>query len=175
MSKTLYPHSSCAPRSQVSVNWELNQQLLTFSFTVSSYVPNTNHNFTKSYQDNWGLWDYDVVEVFLKKENTNSYLELQTSPLNQPFALIIEKPREKYFSPKDLLLSIENEVLEQKWKAKITIPISSIPGEGSKIFGNCFACLGKQENREYFALNLNSEQTPDFHRPELFIQLGDLV
>lgn len=43
---------------------------------------------------NWGLWEYDVFEAFLSfADNSLPYLELQVSPLNQKFALLIEEPR----------------------------------------------------------------------------------
>ena len=64
-------------------------------------------------------------------------------------------------------------VKNKDWKAVFKIPLSDIPGSGNKLYGNFFSCLGS-DTRSYYALNINSEDAPDFHRPELFVELGDI-
>lgn len=174
MSKPLHLHKNCSSQHQVAVDWIIHQDQISFEFKVSNYNPHQNSKFGNSYQDNWGLWEHDVVEVFIKKENTNSYLEIQTSPLGQPFALIIEKPRVEFHAPESLSLNLENAVDNKTWISKLTLSLDNIPGSGEKLIGNCFACLGSKDNREYFALRMNQDEHADFHRPELFVELGEL-
>ena len=63
--------------------------------------------------------------------------------------------------------------MTKDWVAIFKIPLSEIPGSGNKLYGNFFSCLGS-DTRSYYALNINTEDTPDFHRPDLFIKLGEL-
>jgi hypothetical protein len=176
MQNKLVPHKSVTAQHQVHVSWQfLNAHEVCFNFQVIHYQANTNANFSQDYKENWGLWDFDVVEVFLKREDSQSYLEVQTSPLNQPFALIIEKPRVSFHKPQTLSLQIKNKIENSTWSAQLIIKKEDIPGQGNRLFGNCFACLGTKEKREYFALNINQEDKPDYHRPELFQLFGEFV
>jgi hypothetical protein len=59
------------------------------------------------------------------------------------------------------------------WGGELFIPIQSIPGNSNKLFGNICACLGRP--RSYFSLNNNIENRADFHRPDLFVNLGELA
>lgn len=174
MSKSLKLHHTCSSQHKITVDWEITTGHVIFNFKVQNYRPNTSENFSSDYTKNWGLWDFDVVEVFVRKLNSDHYLEVQTSPKNEPFALIIEKPREVYHSPEQLELSIENQCENNIWTAMLKLKLDDIPGDGTVIEGNCFACLGPQDEREFFALNINTDNQPDFHRPNLFIKLGEL-
>lgn len=173
MSKALKLHHSCSSQHNVSVDWTVSAGSITFIFKVQNYRPHTSDNFSEDYTKNWGLWDFDVVEVFVRKQNTEQYLEIQTSPKNQTFALLIEKPREVFHSPKELNFEVENYIQDNSWEAKLKLNLEDIPGTSSIIEGNCFACLGAKDQREYFALNINTEEQPDFHMPNLFIKLGE--
>tara|TARA_Y100000385_G_C13072965_1_gene629956 strand:+ start:1636 stop:2163 length:528 start_codon:yes stop_codon:yes gene_type:complete len=172
MSKILKLHNSCASQHKVLVEWKVEGDYVHFDFEVSNYKPHQNQDFGKDYKENWGLWESDVVEIFLKREDSQDYLEVQTSPLNQPFGLVIEEPRVKWHVPEVLDLAVSNITLGSSWKSTLSIGLNFIPGNSKKIIGNCFACLGNKESREYFALNINTEETPDFHRPELFVDMG---
>lgn len=174
MSKKLKLHNSCAVHHSVDVEWIIDGDYVHFDFEINNYIPNQNIDFGSDYKENQGLWDFDVVEVFIKREDSSEYLEVQSSPLNQPFALNIELPREKFYVPEILDLAVSNFTLNNTWKSTITIGLNSIPGNSNKLIGNCFSCLGSAEQREYFALNINTESKPDFHRPELFIELGEI-
>ncbi len=134
-------------------------------------APFVSEAFSEEYK-NWGLWDYDVVEVFLTREPAGlPYLEIQVSPKNQKFALLIKRPREETEYPEELPFQSSVKLLSKKWVAEIQIPWSSMPGEDSFVRGNLHAILG--ENRNHFSLELNEGERPDFHRPDLFKFLGD--
>jgi hypothetical protein len=132
-----------------------------------------NEDFKVNDYDNVGLWNYDVVEIFLHRENNHGhYLELQASPLQQFFALLVKEPRKTTEKPKKISVKIESEIVSGGFNVSFTIPLEDIPGEGSTITGNLFACLGNPDERSYFAINPNLESVPDFHRPDLFLELG---
>lgn len=170
-----YLKSHCSnpnTNTEITVDWRLNSEFIEFEFQVTTNIgPRTSTEFTNNYQDNWGLWEYDVVEVFIKKEG-NTYLELQVSRFEQPFALIIEKPREVFYKPKELKTEFSSTNIGNTWKSLIKIPFSEIPGTGNILYGNCFSCLG-HGNRSFYGLNINTDSSPDFHRPELFINLSE--
>lgn len=153
---------------------------LTFNFTVSKRDGSeycANPEFGEDYSKNWGLWETDVVEAFIQlrktpEEVTAPYLEIQLSPLNQPFALLIEKPRETFDYPKNLSFTHESAGEERTWRAQMKV---TLPNElqGQHLYLGLNACLGIGE-REFFALNPNPEEIPDFHRPDLFEKIGEI-
>lgn len=174
MSKHLNLHNSCASQHKIFVDWKIDRDYIHFDFEILNYTPHHNIDFSSDYKDNWGLWNTDVVEIFLKRDDSNDYLEVQSSPLNQPFGLIIEEPRVKWHVPEVLDLAVSNITLGNTWKSTLSVGLNFIPGNSKRIIGNCFACLGDIENREYFALNTNNEKNPDFHRPDLFVEIGEI-
>jgi hypothetical protein len=175
MSKNLICHRHAHAQHVIEVSVSFADDFVHFDFVVKDHKPKTNPNFTTDYKSNWGLWDFDVVEVFVQRANTSHYLEVQLSPLGQPFALVIEKPREVFYAPSSLKAQFHTDYRGHDWHSRISIAIDDIPGSGQNLFGNCFACLGDTPHREYYALKINQEERPDFHRPDLFISLGDLV
>lgn len=165
---------------RLKVEWDVkdNDVMIQFSVSKRSSRPwMTDPVFTHDYTKNWGLWNKDVVEAFLQLRSTPDdtkapYLEIQVSPLNQPFALIITEPRKTFHAPAVLDILHEVSVEGNLWTAavKITLPADL---KGTALYGGFFACLD-HEPREYYALEPNPEQNPDFHRPELFLPLTEI-
>jgi hypothetical protein len=154
------------------VKWSIDSSDIHFTFIVkSSNGFYTNPNFGMDYVKNTNLWDFDVVEVFLNKGG-ESYLELQLSPLGQPFSYLIIKPRVECVIPSVLPVQMSTNLKENVLTANISVPISYLPGAGNSIYGGCFSCLGFET--EYYSLNPNKEDAADFHRPELFIHFGEI-
>ena len=110
------------------------------------------------------------MEVFITR-GSESYLELQLSPLGQPFSYLITKPRVECEIPEELPVEMSANIKGKSLLTSISIPLSFIPGDSNLIQGGCFCCLG--EDTEYYALNPNSEESADFHRPDLFITFGE--
>ena len=164
----------------VKCELKVSGRILTFHFTVtkrngSEYC--ANPEFGQDYSKNWGLWETDVVEAFIQLRNSIDevsapYIEIQLSPLNQPFALLIKKPRESFDYPQGLEFSHESSGEERTWSSTLIV---KIPEElqGRHLFVGLHACLGIGE-REFFALNPNPEENPDFHRPELFEEVAEV-
>ena len=127
------------------------------------------------YRENWGLWEHDVVELFLQPRpypdvTSGPYLELQLSPLGQPFALVVEEPARRYGAPATLAFLRENSLREDFWRVRVAV---QVPGyaPGAPLFGNLTACLGPEGARIYWGLTLNEDGEVDFHRPAGFVQL----
>lgn len=161
----------------VKVSWSRQDRTLNLDFQVqkrSSAPWLSNPALGADWAQNWGLWNHDVVEAFLQlrsdAQDVNApYLEIQVSPLNQPFALVIVEPRKKFHAPASLMFETSAVVEGRGWSGsmKVTLPAEL---SGEYLYGGFFSCLSN-DPREYFALMPNPEAAPDFHRPELFISL----
>jgi hypothetical protein len=172
MKKLLAHHKNPNCSSKVEILYNILESQVHIEFFIHTAQVNTNDTFLKTGHDNYGLWDYDVAEVFLQGECPHdSYLELQCSPLGQKFALIVEEPRKKTKKPMNLKTKFESRETETGFYIKFIVPATDIPGGLTKLRGNFTACLGKKTERSYFALNINSDELPDFHKPELFQNL----
>ena len=130
---------------------------------TSEHEWNTSEKFSSDYFKNWGLWDFDVFEVFVQDKSKSKlcYTEYQVSPLNQTFCLEILKPREITYTPLEKEFYSQVTLEQNIWSGQLVIPIDK---KGDYFIG-IFSILGV--NKEFFSNNPNSGQ-PDFHRPELF-------
>lgn len=125
----------------------------------------------------WGLWDYDVVEVFIQYRHTfdevsSPYFELQLSPHNQKFSLLIHEPRRVYCSPLDLDWTSKSKLDQQLWNAefKLTDPRFQ---EIENLYFGAFAILG-QDSRQHYSLT-PKDRVIDYHRPQNFLKLSDYL
>lgn len=154
--------------SGVSIDFELKNGTLIARFDVR--YPGTNVNPALAKGDpQWGLWDWDVVELFLEcgRESDGSYLEFQVSPLGQHFELKIFEPRKRF--DRDFRSGFQHEakqVSEGHWQAEMRIPF-----KGNRPRGNAFAILGPEGAKTYWSLFLGPQEIPDFHLPERFSEL----
>lgn len=176
----LKKHSPSVAHHGIKISWEREGQIVRINFSVQKRSGSewlSDPVFTEDYQKNWGLWNKDVIEAFLQlrqnPEDTKApYLELQVSPLNQPFALIITEPRLKFYAPNPLDYKTTVTVEGKNWSGTMEVKLPDAL-KGTLLYGGFFACLS-QGPREFYALEPNPENNPDFHRPELFLGLDDL-
>jgi hypothetical protein len=179
MQAYLKKHGPSFQGHSMKITWERSGRNLTIEFQVQKRLGatwQTDASFSSDYSKNWGLWNKDVVEAFLQlraDENdlTAPYLEIQVSPLNQPFALVIKEPRKTYFAPENLNLKTSSSVEGKVWagKMEVTLPEDL---KGDHLYGGFFSMISI-DPKEYYALNPNPEENPDFHRPELFLRLDE--
>lgn len=137
----------------------------------------TNEKFSLDSVENWGLWEFDVVEIFIcRNRDKVPYLELQLSPLGQKFALVVKTPRKEFDYPKNINFDISSDIEDGVWLSQMKIDLDDIPGTAQEVMGNIHACLGVEGRREYFGLSHFSDENggPDFHRPQNFIKLGEI-
>lgn len=177
MQAFLKKHGAGAAANVVKVEWNISGREVSLNFTVtkrSSKAFLSDGVFTDDWSKNWGLWNKDVVEAFIQLRSDKDdlkapYLEVQVSPLNQPFALVIFEPRKTFQAPKTLNFEHSVTVEGKSWSTamKFTLPEEL---KGDLVYGGFFSCL-ESEPREFYALEPNPENNPDFHRPELFLEL----
>lgn len=177
MQAFLKKHGTGPACHSLKINWQRSGSRITIDFTVQKRVSTpwlSDSSFGQDWAKNWGLWNKDVVEAFLQlrahEHDTGApYLEIQVSPLNQPFALIIVEPRKTFHAPVTLDFQTQSSIEGRVWTGKLTVDLPS-DLVGDKLYGGFFSCLAEGP-REYYALEPNPEQNPDFHRPELFLPL----
>jgi hypothetical protein len=168
------PGTAC---HSLKVEWHKDNLELTIHFRAQKRTSHPwlfDESFSLDWSKNDGLWNTDVVEAFLQLRNHCDdlhapYLEIQVSPVNQPFALIITEPRKVFAPPKSLAYFHEVHIEGRIWTATMKV---SLPSElrGSILYGGFFACLDHGP-REFYSLEPNPEINPDFHRPEFFLPL----
>lgn len=160
----------------VAVEFSLQNKVLTARFDVT--CPAITANPALSGNDSqWGLWDWDVVELFLAPFRPTDgqfpcYLEFQVSPLNQYFEMMIFEPR-KRFDRDFRLLGLRHSasiLSEKRWTAELQIPLAPLgwDGDPGSLFGNAFSIQGKPGERNYWSLYLPPQTKPDFHLPRHF-------
>lgn len=159
---------------RVDIDFQVNELIVEFKVPLDEI--NISDEFSCDTYQNNGLWNFDVAEVFLKKgKETKEYLELQVSPKSQKFALLVLEPRRKTVLVDSLSSCIYGNFDHGVFSARFEIKSADIPGEGNEIFGNLFCCLGSEDKRCYFGANINNDEIPDYHRPDLFIKLGETL
>lgn len=173
----LKKHGPETAAHSIKVTWGRTGQKISLEFQVNKRNASpweSDPQMSSNYLKNWGLWNNDVVEAFLQlrshpEDVTAPYLEIQVSPLNQPFALVIVEPRKTFHPPQNLEFKTTSITEGRVWTGTIEV---ILPDEikGDHLYGGFFSCLSKNP-REYYALETNPEATPDFHRPELFLSL----
>jgi hypothetical protein len=173
----LKKHGEGVASHTIKVAWTGDHNSIEIDFIVNKRTSRPWHSdevFTEDWSKNWGLWNKDVVEAFLQLRSHSHdikapYLEIQLSPRNQPFALIITEPRKIFSAPKVLNFSHHVSLEGRCWRAHMQVtPPDELKGD--VLYGGFFSCL-EHDPREYFALEPNPEPHPDFHRPELFLKL----
>ena len=111
----------------------------------------------------WGLWEYEVVEVFLVGEN-GEYLEAEFGPHGHHLLLWLSAPRtiEKKHLPVQFTATIQR----GRWKGKAQIPKSNLPHKIKK--WNLFSIHGMGSNRRFQCMFPLQTTKPDFHHPQSF-------
>lgn len=169
---------------QVEVSAKTNGNLLNLTFAVSlAQESHVNSKFSNQ-QSCPGLWDWDVVEVFLTLDQPCSpprserYLEFQLSQLGQHFELEVLEPRKKT-NPQfksGLLKSVSSN--GRQWSGHLTLDMTRLgwnwDGNWSLLRGGFFAILGQPQSKKYYAAHLPKQSVPDFHLPQHFKSFFEL-
>ena len=176
MKLVLKPHAS-SPINETQICGEiqrLGQKIIWKMNLTPVRAWHVNPQFGEDPRKNWELWNWDVVEAFLQlrthaADTKAPYLELQISPRGQALCLVILRPREAFYTPLERPIKCSVELFEGGLATQVEV---ELPADlvGEELWGGLFSCLGKAP-REYYALNPNPEERPDFHRPELFLRL----
>ncbi|RPI29856.1 MAG: hypothetical protein EHM61_00110 [Acidobacteria bacterium] len=135
-----------------------------------------------------GLWERDVVEVFLRPESCDDYFELEVSPLGQWLDVHIRKPRVDVDWRWDSGLRVDARIDDAAgvWTAMLAVPFAPMmegcfgdrtrPEIGDAWRLNLYRMAGEDPDREFLAWCPTFSPVPDFHVPSAFgniIFIGD--
>lgn len=169
-------HPRRAPGPKIAVGFAATDRECIVRFEVAGADPVVNPDLSRE-ESAHGLWDWDVVEVFIAHPTLDRYFEFQISPLGQHFELEVLEPRKR--TNADYRSGFKKRavrVSDDAWTATFQIPWTALgwPSEhkGARtVRGNAFAILGSSESRSYWSLFTPPQETPDFHRPQEFGEL----
>lgn len=172
--KLIHPDASFRTnKTIINVDFRLASHILIASFDVQQAQPSYVNPALSKQSSQWGLWDWDVVELFLSVNDDPTYYEFQVSPLGQYFELEIFEPRLRF--NKDFKSGFTVSVAPESndapcWRAEMRIPLSALGWDRrlESIRGNAFAILGEGQARTYWSAFLEPQKTPDFHLPRCF-------
>jgi len=119
-------------------------------------------------QSVWGLWERDVVEVFVQAREGEGYYEFQVSPLGQHFELRVFEPRARVDRDPRTGLTVGAALGDGSWRGWIAVDESLLD---PNLVGNAFAILGSPDARSYWSLFAPPHSPPDFHQPGHFRSL----
>ena len=111
----------------------------------------------------WGLWEYEVVEVFLVDHNGH-YTELEFGPHGHYLGLRLTAPRQ--ISEKHLSLEYVATIDRKRWTAKAFVAQQHLPKKIASI--NLFAIHGSGQHRRYLSWSPLPGTVPNFHQPHVF-------
>lgn len=156
---------------------------LGIEFGVSNAKLHARANFpdAEPHEPIWGLWDYDVSELFLSSAQDEAavksapYFEFQVSPFSQHFELKIMEPRVRFDETFRSGVKVASTIKSVKaWQATLEVPLEALSCQWDRpLYGGIFACLLTDPHRAYFAAHGQTQDVPDFHRPDLFFCLAE--
>jgi hypothetical protein len=166
------------PGSRTEVRSRWTGRDLCFLF-VSEYQTQWLKKQPSKVKETWGLWEYDVVELFIgwNFDKPRQYKEFEVSPQGEWVDLDCDKDH------KDLEVDWRwdsnfrsvNKVDEQRkiWISEWAVPWKAIderkPAAGNRLRLNLYRIEGGPENRKYMAWR--PVNAPSFHTPEAFGQM----
>lgn len=122
-----------------------------------------------------GLWDRDVVEIFIApdKREPRKYFEFEVAPTGEWLDVALDatsgtrKSDWDYASGMEVFSRIEKDRVVMAMKIPWTA-FGRTPKVGDVWLGNLFRCVGKDPNRGYLAWQPTRTEQPNFHVPEAF-------
>jgi hypothetical protein len=160
-------------RTDVRSRWTSKNLYFLFVSPYESLYPRPNPTPEK---EAWGLWDYDVVEVFIGHDlkNINLYKEFEVSPEGEFIDLDVDRLRKgneaDWLWNSGLHYKTRIDRGRKVWICEMQIPWSSIdtrkPAPGNELRLNLYRIEGGPENRKYIVWQPIGN--PSYHTPEKF-------
>lgn len=132
-------------------------------------------------KETWGIWDYDVVEIFIGHDlkNINRYKEFEITPQSEWVDLDCDRDRKglEVDWEWDAGMQWHTRVDEaaKRWYAEVRIPWKSIAAPGKKVRAgdefrlNLYRIEGEEPNRKY--ITWRPVNSPSYHTPSAFGRL----
>ncbi|MBM3783308.1 MAG: hypothetical protein FJW30_03055 [Acidobacteria bacterium] len=127
-------------------------------------------------EETWGLWDYDVVEVFIGHDldNIQRYKEFEVSPQNEWVDLDVDRARKgkevDWLWNSNFKFLSRVDTRRKVWLCEMAIPWTAIEARpvraGNELRLNLYRIEGPPPDRKY--MTWRPVNSPSFHTPEAF-------
>lgn len=164
-------------RTEIRSRWTKTHLYFLFTSKYETLYLKPDHSTAN---ETWGLWEWDVVEVFIGDdfENINRYKEFEVSPRGEWVDLDIVKGAKpdaqggwKWNSNFEFKTRIDEQ--NKLWHCEMRIPWSTVdrraPKVGNELRLNLYRIEGAPPNRKY--ITWQAVNSPSFHTPEAFGRL----
>lgn len=163
-------------RTEIRSRWTSKNLYFIFVGHYESLYPRPNPNPAK---EAWGLWEYDVAEVFIGHDlkNIQLYKEFEVSPDGEFIDLYVDRNRKgkevDWLWNSEFRYKTKIDREKKVWICEMQIPWQSIdtraPRTGNELRLNLYRIEGGRPNRKYIAWRPLGN--PSFHTPEKFGRL----
>lgn len=163
-------------RTEIRSRWTDNNLYFLFASNYQTMYLKPNPSTTA---DTWGLWDYDVVEVFIGHDlkNIQVYKEFEISPQSEFVDLDVDRSRKTKQVDADWNsnMNFHTRIDKQRkiWFCEMQIPWKAIapdaPSAGKEFRLNLYRIEGAPPNRKFIVWQ--QVDSPSFHTPERFGRL----
>ena len=161
-------------RTEVASLWS--NTYLYFAFW-SKYTELYTYAGEEVSQERWGLWERDVVEVFINPfpDRMNTYFELEVAPNNQWVDLAIDLEKTPFYdmswdSGFDHVTRVDE--LNGTWYCEMRIPLVSLGvkqiNSGAEWRINFYRCDGTRHPKRRRSLAWSPTTVESFHTPSCF-------
>ncbi|CAJ0580310.1 unnamed protein product, partial [Mesorhabditis spiculigera] len=158
-------HPTNHPPTEIKLGFkEGDSPVVTIDFTTPYYndPPPPKPN---GYTD--GLWDYEVVEVFVANDK-QKYVEMEFGPHGNWLIYLLDGVRKPFNMGESLTPKVQNKLEGDLWTAHMEVPLAFFPPDATSL--NAYAIHGTGDNRVYEALSpaVGNFSGPDFHKLQFF-------
>ena len=165
-------------QASVRLSWQENRLFVAFSVCEPQLRRMVQEH-------NQRVWEDSCVEVFLKREDSDEYINVECSASGS--LLIAKGSQRSGRKPFDhsvvesvpvKITILENNNKQSRWKAELEldlIMLTILKEEESlpeiSLFGNCYCCGDLLDEPHYLCASEIGTLKPDFHTPEYFVPL----
>jgi hypothetical protein len=126
-----------------------------------------------------GLWEADVVELFLSNPRTGFYIEFNLAPRGAWWCCTFDSPRSRCADGAKPIEGVQTRAAytEESWDSMLLVHLKSLPYRLAFDVGSTLAnitfCLGRPQ--QFITLADLGGGEPDFHRPNKWIPIGKIL
>ncbi len=118
----------------------------------------------------WGLWEHEVVEVFVAGENLE-YTEIELGPFGHHLVLRLRGTRKVVQKELPLVYTVVRSA--GRWRGVARVDRALLPPGPHRM--NAYAIRGRGEARRFLSWQPVPGAEPDFHQISCFARVGDLL
>ena len=152
------------PLHWVTVDVELTEKGLHIGVSSLCYADDVPSTVPDPEKGTWGLWDYEVVELFLV-DDKGHYTEIEVGPHGHHLVLQLDGPRS--IVCKEIPMQWNSSIEDSRWVGTGYLERQWLPENIARV--NAFAIHTINGKRRYCCYTPLPGSQPNFHQPERFV------